>query len=91
MDVRGWRMRNWLATSSLTIAVAAGAASPALAQRTTFERSFDVNEAAILDVSTTRGKIDVITGAPGRIVVTPSSRPANCRPRSPVQAGHAVE
>ena len=51
-------------TASLAIA------RPALAQRFSFERSFDVTEPAALDVSTIRGKIDVTTGAAGKIVVT---------------------
>ena len=51
------------------IAFGAGSASPALAQRFPFERSFDVTGPSALDVSTIRGKIDVTVGEPGRIVV----------------------
>jgi Putative adhesin len=48
----------------------AGPATPALAQRFPFERSFDVSERSSLDVSTIRGKIDITVGAPGQVVVT---------------------
>jgi hypothetical protein len=51
------------------LVLGAGAGAPALAQRLTFERSFDAGAASILDVSTIRGKIDVSVGDPGRIVV----------------------
>ena len=45
-------------------------ASPALAQRLPFERSFDVSGPVTLDVSTNRGKIEVLAGEAGRVVVT---------------------
>ena len=51
------------------IAFSVGSASPALAQRFSFERSFDVTDPSALDVSTIRGKIEVTAGEPGRIVV----------------------
>ena len=51
------------------IAFSVGSASPALAQRFSFERSFDVTGPTALDVSTIRGKIEVTVGEPGRIVV----------------------
>jgi DUF4097 and DUF4098 domain-containing protein YvlB len=51
------------------VALSAGSASPALAQRFPFERSFDVSGPSTLDVSTIRGKIEVTHGEPGRIVV----------------------
>jgi len=41
----------------------------AVAQRLPFERTFEISEPAILDVSTIRGKIDVSVGDPGRVVV----------------------
>jgi hypothetical protein len=44
-------------------------ASPAFAQRVTFDRTFDVGAAPTLDVSTDRGKIAVTAGQSGRIVV----------------------
>ncbi len=47
----------------------AGGASPAVAQRFSFERSFDVPGQSVLDVSTMQGKIEVTAGEPGRIVV----------------------
>jgi hypothetical protein len=55
---------------ALAVTVAACVPAPVLAQRLPFERSFELNEAAILDVSTIRGKIDVSVGEPGRVVVT---------------------
>src|SRR5688572_19041672 len=45
-------------------------AAPAAAQRYAFERSYDVGQSLVIDVSTTRGKINVRTGEPGRVVVT---------------------
>src|SRR5215203_3467904 len=44
-------------------------ASPALAQRFSFERSFEVLGQSVLDVSTLHGKIEVTPGEPGRVVV----------------------
>jgi hypothetical protein len=41
-----------------------------LAQRLPFERTVELSEPAILDVSTIRGKIDVSVGGPGRVVIT---------------------
>lgn len=61
-------MRLWTALAWI-ILTSAASASPALAQRFPFERSFDVTGPAALDVSTIRGKIEVTTGEPGRIVV----------------------
>ena len=46
-----------------------GSASPAVAQRFPFERSFDVTGPSRLDVSTIRGRIEITAGDPGRIVV----------------------
>ena len=46
-----------------------GIASPAAAQRFTFDRSFDVGDAAALDITTERGKIDITTGSDDRIVI----------------------
>jgi len=43
--------------------------SAAFAQRVTFERTMDVSAPATLDVSTVRGKIEVVAGPAGRIVV----------------------
>lgn len=40
-----------------------------MAQRFPFERTFDVGAAPILDVATERGKIEVVAGERGRIVV----------------------
>jgi hypothetical protein len=44
-------------------------AAPAAAQRFPFERSYDVGQAPVIDVSTIRGKINIRTGEPGRVVV----------------------
>lgn len=46
-----------------------GLSSSALAQRFPFERSFDIAGGSKLDVSTIRGKIDVVVGEPGRVIV----------------------
>jgi hypothetical protein len=51
------------------VAMSAGTASPALAQRFLFERSFAVTGPSTLDVTTIRGTIEVAVGGPGRIVV----------------------
>ena len=45
-------------------------AAPAAAQRFPFERSYDVGTSPVIDVSTTRGKISVRIGEPGRVIVT---------------------
>jgi hypothetical protein len=61
-------------TRSLVVGVvfpaALAIAAPAAAQRFPFERSYDVGSSPVIDVSTTRGKINVRTGEPGRVVVT---------------------
>jgi hypothetical protein len=44
-------------------------ASPALAQRLPFQQSLDASGVTTLDVSTIRGKINVVSGEPGRIQV----------------------
>jgi hypothetical protein len=49
----------------LTLAVTA----QAMAQRLQFERTLDVTTASTLDVLTGDGKVDVVAGEPGRIVV----------------------
>lgn len=57
----------------MSIAVLAGGvvyAWPAAAQRLPFERSFDVSGPVSLDVSTIRGKIEVLPGDAGRVVVS---------------------
>ena len=51
------------------IAICVGSASPVLAQRFPFERSYDVSGPSALDVLTIQGKIEVSSGEPGRIVV----------------------
>jgi hypothetical protein len=45
-------------------------ASPALAQRLPFERTLEVSGPVSLDVSTIRGKIEVLAGDAGRVVVS---------------------
>jgi hypothetical protein len=55
---------------ALALSVATCVPAPALAQRLRFERTFELSEPAILDVSTIRGKIDVSVGDPGRVVIT---------------------
>ena len=44
-------------------------ARPAVAQRSTFQRTFRVGAAALLDVETMRGKVDISPGEPGRVVI----------------------
>jgi hypothetical protein len=61
-------------TRSLVVGVlflaALAMAAPAAAQRFAFERTYDVGSMPVIDVSTTRGKINVRMGEPGRVVVT---------------------
>jgi len=57
-------------TLAVAVALVLGAASAARAQRFPFARTFEVTGVSTLDVSTLRGKIDVVAGAPGRIMVT---------------------
>lgn len=45
-------------------------AQPAAAQRFAFERSYDVASSPVVDVSTTRGTINVRVGEPGRVIVS---------------------
>jgi putative adhesin len=63
-----------MATRSLVVGVlilaALSISAPASAQRFAFERTYDVASSPVLDVSTTRGKINIRVGEPGRIVVT---------------------
>jgi len=63
-----------MATRSLVVGVfllaALSIAAPASAQRFPFERTYDVGSTPVIDVSTTRGRINVRTGEPGRVVVT---------------------
>ena len=58
--------------SSVAVALALvfTTASTARAQRFPFERTFEMQGVSTLDVSTMRGKIEVVAGAPGRVVVT---------------------
>ena len=60
-------MRTAARLAVLLVSVAAPPA--AFAQRIPFERTLDIAAAATLEVSTNRGKIDVTTGPPGRIIV----------------------
>lgn len=53
--------------AALLLSVAAPSA--ALAQRVPFERTIDISAPATLDVSTVRGKIEVVAGPAGRIVI----------------------
>ena len=63
-----WIMRSRTLLLGI-VALSVGSASPVLAQRFEFERSFDVTGPSALDVSTIRGKIEVTAGEPGRIVI----------------------
>ena len=57
-------------TLVVLIVLVLGTATTVRAQRFPFERSFEMQGISTLDVSTMRGKIEVVAGAPGRIVVT---------------------
>jgi hypothetical protein len=57
-------------TLVLTAALVATGAVPVAAQRVPFVRTFDAAPGATLDVSTIRGRIDVLVGEPGRVTVT---------------------
>lgn len=63
-----------MATRSLVVGVfllaALTIAAPASAQRFAFERTYDVASSPVVDVATTRGKINVRVGEPGSVVVT---------------------
>lgn len=54
---------------ALLLVLWAIAPAAAYAQRFSFERSFDVKDPSTVDVSTLRGKIDIVAGEAGRIVV----------------------
>jgi putative adhesin len=62
-------MRSLVAIA-FTVIVHALCASPALAQRYPFDRTFETAAAPTLDVTTIRGKIEVVAGASGTLVVT---------------------
>jgi hypothetical protein len=63
-----------MASRSLVVGVflvaALSIAAPASAQRFAFERTYDLASSPVVDVSTTRGKINVRVGEPGKVVVT---------------------
>lgn len=63
-----------MAIRSLVVGVhllaALSIAAPAAAQRFAFERTYDVGASPVIDVSTIRGRINVRTGEPGRVMVT---------------------
>jgi DUF4097 and DUF4098 domain-containing protein YvlB len=67
---------DWDMHTSLVLALMLGVAlvvpSPVAAQSLPFERTFDldVTHIALLDVSTANGRIDVVAGKPGQIVVS---------------------
>lgn len=62
-------MHTRLLVVGVQILAALSIAVPAAAQRFAFERTYDVSAAPVVDVSTTRGKINIRVGEPGRIVV----------------------
>lgn len=51
------------------LAIGIAVAQPALAQRVPFERSFAVNAPVIVDAETGQGKIEIVAGERGRVVV----------------------
>ena len=62
-------VRRSLGVGGVVVALVAGHAVPAFAQRMPFERTLAVSGPATLDVSTMRGTIEITAGDPGRIVV----------------------
>jgi len=54
---------------ALVLASLLAVASPAAAQRFTFDRSFDAGAGSTLDITTERGKIDITTGDEAHIVI----------------------
>jgi hypothetical protein len=62
-------MRISASVCAVAAALLLAGASPSIAQRVAFERSYQVDTAPVLDVSTIRGKIDVSVGDADRIVV----------------------
>ena len=55
---------------ALVLAGLAGSVLPASAQRLPFERTFEVSAPATINITTDRGAIDIVSGEPGRIVIT---------------------
>jgi hypothetical protein len=62
-------MRNSPSRAVLIAGIVLISAIPAAAQRVSFERSYDVPGGATLDVTTTRGRIDVSAGESARVIV----------------------
>jgi hypothetical protein len=60
---------RWFVVGASALTILATAV-PASAQRFPFERSYGVGASPAIDVSTTRGKIHVRVGEPGRVTVT---------------------
>lgn len=60
-------MRKTLVSAVMCV-VTMAAASSAYAQRVPFEKTFAVTSPATLDVSTIRGKIEIVAGDPGKII-----------------------
>jgi hypothetical protein len=63
-------MRARSLACGVLVVVASAWASPAAAQRFSFERAYDVGAAPVVDVSTMRGAITVRVGEAGRVTVT---------------------
>ena len=57
------------ATVGIAVILCFASAPPAFAQRIPFERSFELNTPAAVDVSTLRGKIEIGVGVAGRVIV----------------------
>src|SRR5262249_60988437 len=62
-----WRMRSAVILAVFVVGV--GLPATALAQRFSFEKTYSVTDPLVLDVVTERGKIEVVAGEPGRVVV----------------------
>jgi hypothetical protein len=69
-----------------TLAIAA----PASAQRFPFERTYNIGPTAVIDVSTTRGKITIRTGEAGRVVVTGAATARFTGPLNAVELARKV-
>src|SRR5262245_49743624 len=58
-----------IAITLVMVGAALSVATPAFAQRSRFERTFQVDGPVRLDVVTERGKVDISPGRPGSVVI----------------------
>lgn len=85
-------MVTLLRPAALAAVALAVSALPVSAQRLTFQRTYDVDDAAALDVSTIRGRVDVAPGPPGRILVvgTVTVRPFSASRTDPIEIARRI-